>query len=153
MAAMLKHSLLPVGFSWRARACRKMSARAYAGSTSQPSRAINPPSTTARNMGWAGTNHRQPSHQNGIFRTLLSSFPFDSDARGYTPATTESSISSPYPFFFASPMLCLMSAEHGFRVPKSSLLWYWNNAFVMLEQCYRNARKILPFSKLSYFIQ
>jgi len=36
-----------------------------------------------------------------------------------------------------------MSAGHGFRVPKSLLLWYWNNAFVMLEQCYRDAGTML----------
>ena len=153
MAAMRRHSSPPAGSSWRARACRRTSARAFAGSTSQPSKAISPPSTIARNMGWVGTNHQRPIHQNGIFRTLLSSFYFDPDAPGYTPATSESSISSPYSFFFASPMLCLMSAEHGFRVPKSSLLWYWSNAIVMLEQCYRDARKILPFSKLSDFVQ
>jgi hypothetical protein len=59
----------------------------------------------------------------------------------------------PTPFSLHPQCYAYMSAEHGFRVPKSSLLWYWNIAFVMLEQCYRNARKILPFSKLSDFIQ
>lgn len=27
-----------------------------------------------------------------------------------------------------------MSAGHDFRVSKSSLLWYWNIAYVLLEQ-------------------